>query len=188
MADLNFLRKGGGSIQSSGIQRSIAQFLIMAFFVLSIVGIIGSFAGMGGLFLYFRSQKETLLGLEEQLRAVEDDLRPELVNSLISTSRLLADVKKRLNTHVYASTIFSLFEKNIHGNANLVGVNFSFEGRRITADIAVPNYITFAEQIRLFERVSFVESVDFDKPTVSEDAISFHVIIVVKPELFLSPQ
>ncbi|MEK7636651.1 MAG: hypothetical protein AAB362_03110 [Patescibacteria group bacterium] len=187
MADLNFLR-GGDGVRSAGIQRSVAQFLIIVFTVLSIAGIAGSFGAMGSLFLYFGYQKETLQGLEEQLSTLEDDLRPELVNRLISTSQLLADVRQRLNTHVYSSMIFPLFEKNIHGKGQLANMSFSFEDRSITTDLIVPNYSTFAEQVRLFENVPFIQSVEFGKPTASLDAILFHVKMIVKPQLFLSSQ
>jgi hypothetical protein len=189
VADLNFLRSnGGGDVPSTGIQQSVVQFLMKTFVIVSIVGIVGSFAGMGGLFIYFRYQKETLREINEQIALVEEDLRPELVSSLVSTSELLAIVQKRLSAHVHASMLFPIFENNIHGNGYLADMIFSFENMKVTTNIVVPDYRTFAEQVRLFENAPSVESVTFDKPAISGDGILFRIAIVVKPQLFLSPQ
>lgn len=143
---------------------------------------------MGGLFLYYRYQVGYLGDLNNQKRAIEDDLRPELVNRLVSVDALLAQTRQLLQSHVLSLNIFTFLESTMHSKAFIGNLQLSPDAKRADVDVVVPSYLVFSEQIKLFESSPLVERVSFGSPVVAERGTSFKVSITFKPAIFKRSQ
>jgi hypothetical protein len=184
VADLNFIGKESSSSWTPSITATSANVLSNIISIGAIAAIIGVFVAMGGLFLYYRYQTTYLGDLIAQRDALEDDLRPELVNRLVFVDSLLASTRALLQSHVYASNIVPFLEQNIHRSAVLTNVDLSVDARKLDIQMDVPSYLVFAEQIRVFEASPFVERVSFGPPAPGEKGIGFAVTIHLKPAIF----
>ncbi len=193
MADLNFLGKSdavGGETLLQGVRPSIsASGIVSAFFSFVSVGFfVGSIILMGGLFLFYRYQSTALSDLQAQQKAIEDDLRPELVNRLVFVDSLLSQVKTLLRSHVYTSNIFVFLENTVHSNAVVGNVTLAVDASKFDVIVTVPSYNVFAEQVRLFESSPFVERISFGSPQIGDRGIAFNVTLAVKPAIFQKSQ
>lgn len=189
MADLNFIGKSTDTFRSAAPAISIKTSSLST--VVSVIGVtmmLGSVIAMGGLFLYHRLQNNKLADLLVEKKAIEDDLRPELVNRLVFVDSLLAQVRQLLQSHIFASNVFPFLEKNIHASAQISDLNLSIDSKKIDMTLIVPSYLAFVEQVKIFEASPFVERVSFNSPGVSEKGISFKVTVLFKQELFERPQ
>ena len=182
VADINFLKRARP--QFSAYRQTSTQLVIKIFAVASTVAIAATIAAMGGLVLYYRFQLERLAEVNAERRIIEDDLRPELVNRLVSVDQLLASVRERLAVHVHGSNILTWLESNLHSNIHVSNAELSHESRELSMGLVMPTYLTVSEQIKLFEASPAVEKVSFEAPTAAEDTIQFRVTLTFKPEIF----
>jgi hypothetical protein len=183
VADLNFLKKAGdiSTLRAPGVSVTSLSSLISGG---AIIFTIGTFIAMGGLFLWYRYQTGYLGDLHNQKRAIEDDLRPELVNRLISVDVLLGQARQLLQSHVWPSNVFAFLESAIHAKAFVHNLQLSPDARHVDVDLVVPSYLVFSEQIKIFESSPLVERISFASPVVAEKGTSFKVSITFKPAVF----
>lgn len=184
MADLNFLAKPGDKGSLSAPSRISANSLSSIFSVIAVIFTIGSIVAMAGFFLYYRYQQSFLADLTVQKSAIEDDLRPELVNRLVFVDSLLAQTRQLLQAHVWTSSSLAFLESTVHANVTITSFQLSAEARKLDLTLTVPSYLIFSEQVRLFEASPLVERVSFGSPNSSEKGTIFKVTINFKPNIF----
>ena len=185
MADLNFLEKpNSGVLTDKPTANRPSNFGRTFFAAITVIFFVGSLIGTMGFFLYYRYQSGYLADITQQRAAAESDLRPELVNRLVSIDAFISRVRGLLSNHVFISNIFPFLEKNIHLQAKLGNAVLALDTKRLDVLVDVPNYLVLSEQIRTFEASPFVDKVSFGTPLVNGPYIRFQVSIILKPTLF----
>ena len=190
MADLNFLAKteDTSSATSAATYRGRDVFAVL-FSFLSVILFVVAILGMGGLFLYYQYQVKNINDLATEKRAIQDDIRPELIQRLVFVNNALIAANQLLQSHVFASQLFPQFlEKNIHQSVLVNDFKLSVDTRKLELSIVAPNYTVLADQIRLFENDPAVEKVSFQNPTLGDQNLSALVAVTFKQIIFQKSQ
>ncbi|MBI3273962.1 MAG: hypothetical protein HYZ69_02355 [Candidatus Colwellbacteria bacterium] len=154
------------------------------FFFAALILFFFSLAGFGGLALLNRAQGATREEIQEQIRAKEENLRPELIQQITLLDQRLTNMRALLSRHFFVSNVFDLIESRTHPKTQFTNFSLSVETRRITLSGETASYLTLAQQIGLFEEDSRVEQVEFGGLSLSgTNHLGFRMVITFKDGL-----
>lgn len=158
-------------------------------FNIALVLFLASIVFLGGLFLYNRSLTANKTTWEEQVKAQEADLRPDLLGQLIQLSDAMNATKSLLANHTFTSNILSFLEQATLPKVQYTTFGFSAQSLKIDVSAVASSYEMVAEQIRFLESHPQVASVEFGGLARSGTLVNFRLSIVVKSSLLrLQPE
>ena len=179
MADQGLISQQAGPRRRALVTQGTV-WLFQAGLILSIASLLAA----GGLFLYRRSLSQTLVSWEEQVRAQESELRPELLNQLLQLSATVSSVRELLQNHIYLSNLLRLLEDVTRPDVIFSNLNYSSESRVAELNGSAANYGAVAQQLSLLDGHREVESVSFGGLSLGERGrVNFKIAFIVKASL-----
>lgn len=159
--------------QSSALLFNMAVILFLLFL-----------AVWGGLYLFRRSLESNAANWREQISALEQELRPDLLNQLIALSNSLSATRDILANHFFSSNTLALLERDTHPQVAFTSFQYAADGRKIDLAAKAGSYRVVAEQVTIMEADPQVESVNFGGLKLDEKGlVDFKLSIVFKPSL-----
>lgn len=138
----------------------------------------------GGLFLFKGSLKTNAANWREQIIALENELRPDLLNQLIQLSNRISAARELLSGHVFTSNVFTMLERDTHPQVALTSFQYVGDARKVELNAKAASYRVVAEQVTILEADPQVESVAFGGLQLDEKGlVVFRLTIISKPSL-----
>ncbi|MBI4134864.1 MAG: hypothetical protein HY471_02010 [Candidatus Sungbacteria bacterium] len=176
MAD-GLLQKEEHKVQVGGF---VADFL----FTVGLVVMIGAVLASLGAFVYGRMASSNAEVLKEEVKKLEVDLEPKLLDQILALDQKLRSIREVLESHVVSSNIFYFLEKNTLPQVRFLIFTYSADQRRLELTGQAASYGTLAEQVRILEALDEVETVDFGGLSINEKGIlNFKMTVIVSPSL-----
>ncbi|MFY9461958.1 MAG: hypothetical protein WAP51_02025 [Candidatus Sungiibacteriota bacterium] len=138
----------------------------------------------GGLYLFRRSLESNAANWREQISALEQELRPDLLNQLVALSNRLAAAREIISGHKFSSNTLLLLERDTHPQVAFSSFQYSADGRKIDLAAKAASYRIVADQVTLLEADPQVESVSFGGLQLDDKGlVSFKLSIIFKASL-----
>ena len=174
MADLILKKESQGERFRTGFGGTFFFYLALALFFLSL-------AGFGGLALLNRAQEVAFEETKEQIKAKEENLRPELIQQILILDQRLTNLRMLISGHIFVSNVLDLVETGAHPQTQFTNFGLNTETRRIDLSGETASYLTLAQQIELFEKNAQVERVDFGNLSLGNaNRLGFKMVISLK--------
>ncbi|MBI3627129.1 MAG: hypothetical protein HY220_00020 [Candidatus Sungbacteria bacterium] len=162
------------------VEGSLANLL----FIISVVALFGVVLATAGLFLYKQYLIKNTADLKDQVAKLENDLRPDLINQLLSLDQKLSSLKGILANHISSSNVFGLLEQNTLPQVHFTAFSYLNDSKKISLKGETTSYATVAQQVRIFEAVPQVASVSFGGLATNDKGVTNFVMdIIFKPSL-----
>lgn len=138
----------------------------------------------GGVLLLNRAQHAAHTELQEQVRLKEQQLKPELLQSIFLLEDRLKSMRAHITRHIFTSHIIRLLEETTHPQVRFSSLVFAPESRKIDLSGETANYASLARQIHFFEQHPQIEKVEFGGLSVGDNnLLRFRASLIVKPAL-----
>lgn len=152
---------------------------ILFYISLGLFFVIG--AGLGGLFLLNKAQKEARETLVEEVDQKQSNLRTDLLDQIFLLEQRLKNLRTLLSEHVFSSNAIALIEQDTLPQARFFNFNFDAVARKLDMTGEAINYAMVARQIGIFERDPQVESVEFGGLSIGGNNLAgFKISIIFK--------
>ena len=153
-------------------------------FTFGLLIFLATLVASGGLFIYVRSLEASKLEWEDQVRAKESELRPDLLDQLTDFARLISASQDLLKNHVFASNTLLFLEKATHQKVSFTTYGFNHEHLRVDMQGSAGSYRVVAEQVTALEANFEVEKVEFGGMAMNEKGVvTFKLSIIFKPTI-----
>lgn len=184
---------GAGRDRRAGIFGLSKRILLISIFLLVLVSLVYL-----GFFIWHQSlnrQQDKIEAKMQEINAkivIDQDLQKEMV----ATNEAINSLKSLLRNHIVSSSLFKLVEdhtsikvqwSSLNFSApQLAGVNIQSGGlASLSLDGTTQTYLLVGRQLRVFEQMPEVSSVELSQLSQSEHGIDFGLKIELNPELFL---
>ncbi len=128
---------------------------------------------------YLNSQIKTL---DSKVANLTQTVGEEQQKNLVSLYSQLTNIQNLLNSHVAASKVFDLLEKNTQPQVYYLSLNFSLAGRDMQLDGSAPNYGVLAQQLEVFKQIPEIEKISLgDSVVVDDGTVHFSLRLIFKP-------
>lgn len=153
-------------------------------FLVGIISFFGSLAAAGGVFAYTKYLQRNNESLKEEIGKLEVDLRPDILEQLLTLDKKLGSLRTLLAGHTIPSNVFVLLEQNTLSRVRFTSFTYAAESRKLELSGESATYFLLAQQVRTFESLSQIERVDFGGLSIGERGlVVFKMSIILKPAL-----
>src|SRR3989344_9549476 len=155
--------------------------------VLAIVVAVLSGALTGALFFVDKLYSDKVSGAVKRLEEIQKKTQLASLERVQGLQDRIDIARTMLGEHVYASQAFNFVEENMLETTQIHSFNFA-EGV-IKMQVTVPNFITFAQQLKHYRTLSeSVKTFTFDSPTLSERGdVTLVLSITLKEDYLRTP-
>jgi hypothetical protein len=153
-------------------------------FALGTLLLIASILATGSVYAYGFYLNKNAAILKEEVTALEDELRPELLAQLLLLDKKMASLKGLLQNHFVASNALKLLEENTLSQVRFNLYSYSSDAKKIDLSGEAAGYTVLAQQVRTFEALPQVERVNFGGLAANEKGqVTFKMGIFFKQPL-----
>ncbi len=155
-----------------------------SFFFGSFVLFLLMLAGLGGLIVLNKTRAGERDRIVAENQSKEENLRPELLNSVAVLDKRLKNLRLILGSHVFVSNVFKVIEQNTHPQVRFTSFSFTTDSRKVDMSGETTSYTALSRQINILEREPQIERVEFGGlSTAEEKFVGFKLSIIFKPTL-----
>ena len=154
-------------------------------FYLLVVVAIATVLGYFGLVQFEKKANKELEDVKEAIAKKETPAVKVLEAQILSTQKKINDFSTFLNVHIWSSNAFKQVEVLCHPQVLFTKFDLSRETSSVILSGQADSFETLGQQIQIFEKGKFIDSVDLQKISMSrEGIIDFTVNIAFNSQMF----
>ena len=150
----------------------------------SVILFLLALAVLGGMIFLNKAKVGEREQIAAQNQSKEENLRPELLNSVVALDRRLKNLRTLLGSHTYATNVFKVIEQDTHPQVRFTSFSFTADSQKVDLSGQTTSYSALARQIGILERDPQIAQVDFGGlSTAEEKFVGFKLSIILKQTL-----